>query len=108
MTIEDGVYQLACRAIETPGRDCGINTYEGPLEAGYVRGPGNVVYFVYDAEVHSALTGCETMPEVQPPCYSIPTYSASWSLDGDVLTFANTDSDFSAYHLTLVPWTKIA
>jgi len=106
LTIDDGTYQMTCRPIENPGKDCGSSTYEGPLEAGYVRGTGDVVHFVYDAEVHSALTGCATTPEVAPPCYPIPTYSVTWSLDGDVLTFSDSQP-FVVYDKVLEPWTKI-
>ena len=71
-----------------------------PLEAGYVRGSDGVVYFVYDAELHSALTGCDL------PCFPLPTYSVRWSLDGDVLTFSDSQP-FVFYDKVLEPWTKI-
>jgi hypothetical protein len=106
LTIEDGMYQMSCRPIENPGKDCGSSTYEGPLDAGYVRGTGDVVHFVYDAELHSALTGCATTPEVLPPCYPLPTYSVTWSLDGDTLTFSDSQP-FMVYDKVLEPWTKI-
>ena len=106
LTVEDGTYDMTCRPIENPGKDCGSSTYEGPLEAGYLRGSGDVVYFVYDAELHSALTGCATAPEVAPPCYPIPTYSVRWSLDGDVLTFSDSQP-FVVYDKVLEPWTRI-
>jgi TRAP-type C4-dicarboxylate transport system substrate-binding protein len=106
LTIEDGTYQMSCRPVENPGKDCGSSTYEGALDAGYVRGTGNVVYFVYDAEVHSALTGCATTPEVVPPCYPLPTYAVTWALDGDLLTFSDSEP-FVVYDKVLEPWTRI-
>jgi hypothetical protein len=106
LTIEDGTYQMSCRPVENPGKDCGSSTYEGALDAGYVRGTGDVVHFVYDAEVHSALTGCATTPEVAPPCYPLPTYSVTWSLDGDLLTFGDSQP-FVVYDKVLEPWTRI-
>jgi hypothetical protein len=107
LTIEDGTYQMSCRAVENPVKDCGgSSTYEGALEAGYVRGTGNVVHFVYDAEMHSALTGCTTTPEVLPPCHPLPTYSVTWSLDGDLLAFSDSQP-FVVYDKVLEPWTRI-
>jgi len=107
LTIDDGTYQMSCRPLADPGRDCGNSTYQGALDGGYVRGTGDVVYFVYDAEVHSALTGCATTPEVAPPCYPIPTYSVTWSLDGDLLTFSDSQP-FVVYDKVLKPWTRIS
>jgi TRAP-type C4-dicarboxylate transport system substrate-binding protein len=107
MTIEDGTYQMSCRPVENPVKDCGgSSAYEGALEAGYIRGTGNVVYFVYDAELHSALTRCATTPEVAPPCHPLPTYSVTWSLDGDLLTFSDSQP-LVFYDKVLKPWTRI-
>jgi hypothetical protein len=100
LRIEGGEYQLTCQPVDDPGRDCGNTTFEGPPEAGYVKGTGDVVHFVYDAELHSALTGCAL------PCFPLSPYSVRWSLDGDVLTFSDSEP-FVVYDKVLKPWNKI-
>jgi hypothetical protein len=69
------------------------------LDAGYLRGTGDTVYFVYDAQLHSQLSGCEL------PCHPLPPYRVTWALDGDSLRF----SDLSGWALdkVLTPWQKI-
>ena len=107
LTIEDGTYVLTCRAIESPGKDCGNTTYEGALEAGDLLGRDDIAYFDFDEELMAHLTGCELPATGEPGrCYGAETYRAQWSLDGDRLTF--TDAGGAApYHLTLAEWQKI-
>lgn len=101
--IADGTYALMCRPFESPDNDCG-NAYKGgsdiPLdavfEAGYLKGSDDRAFFVYDAGLHDELVGCGE-------CFPLPTYSATWSLDGTTLTFAAE----SGNHLTVNPWEKI-
>jgi hypothetical protein len=107
MTIENGTYVLTCRAIETPGKDCGNSTYEGALEAGDLLGRDDVVYFVFDEELMSRLTGCELPATAEPGhCYFGETYWARWTLDGDSLTFTDAGNR-APFHLTLTEWQKI-
>lgn len=108
LTVEEGTYVLTCRAIETGGKDCGNSTYEGPLEAGYLRGTQDVAFFDADEELMSHLTGCKLPPSSEPyHCYSQPSYSATWKLDGDRLTFSDSPGPFTPYHLVLSEWQKI-
>ena len=62
MTFSAGTYDNRCRPIANPGSDCGHADFEGPLEVGDLRGTGNVVYFVPNAERIAALTGCTLPP----------------------------------------------
>ena len=76
--------------------------YDAVLEAGFVRGSGDRIFFVYDAEIHSGLSGCEL------PCFPLPTFEMSWALDGDTLTFDDPGGAFEAYYqMTIKDWTKI-
>ncbi len=107
LTVEDGTWVLTCRAIETPGKDCGNSTYEGALEAGNLLGRDDVVYFDFDEELMAHLTGCELPATGEPGhCYSAETYRARWMLEGDRLTFAEAGQETS-YHLILTEWQKI-
>ena len=111
LQIEDGTYAVSCRPLDLPGKDCGnitfddVVTFDSVLDAGYVRGGEGVVYFVYDAEVHSVLSGCE------PPCFPVPTYSLIWEMDGDEITFSDLQGgaavDTWAGEKVLEPWRKI-
>lgn len=107
LAIEDGTYILTCRAVETPGKDCGNTTYEGALEAGNLLGRGDVVYFDFDEELMAHLTGCQLPATSQPGhCYISETYRAQWSLEGDRLTFTDAGEP-APFHLTLTEWQKI-
>lgn len=105
LEIIDGTYALRCQPIDQPGRDCGNVsfdenfTFDTVLDAGFVRGSGNSIFFVYDAGLHSSLTGCEL------PCFPQPTAELTWSLDGDSLTLTNVDGGTPERWLN--PWTKI-
>jgi len=107
LTIEDGTYVLTCRAVETPGKDCGNTTYEGALEAGNLLGRDDVVYFDLDEELMAHLTGCQLPATAEPGhCFSAETYRARWSLEGDRLTFTDA-GETAPYHLFLTEWQKI-
>ena len=108
MTIEDGTYATTCRPIADPEVDCGGAfateqlPYDAVLEAGLVRGSGDRIFFVYDAEIHSRLSGCEL------PCFPLPTFEMSWAMDGDTLTFDDPEGAFEPYYqMTIKDWTKI-
>jgi hypothetical protein len=107
LTVEDGTYVLTCRAIESPGKDCGNTTYEGALEAGDLLGRDDLAYFDFDEELMAHLTGCR-LPATSEPghCYSAETYWARWTLDGNRLTFSDPGGPI-AHHLTLGEWQKI-
>ena len=106
LEIEDGTYAMRCRPIEEPGHDCGNIPYgdEVPfdtvLDAGFVRGTGNAVYFVYDAALHSQFIGCE------PDCFPVPTYRLTWELDGSSLRFSDLVG-VTENEKTIKPWEKI-
>ena len=108
MEIIDGTYAVTCRPIEDPNADCGGAfgsgeiPYDAVLEAGYVRGTENMAFFVYDAEIHSRLTGCEL------PCFPLPTSQMTWEVEGDTLTFRDPEGAYEAYYqMTIKPWTKV-
>ena len=107
LAIEDGTYVFTCRSIADPGHDCGNTTYEGALEAGYLRGTDDTASFDFDEELMSHLTGCK-LPATSEPghCYTASTYSATWKLTGDQLTFGELDGR-GAEFLTLGAWQKI-
>ena len=76
-------------------------TFDTTLDAGFVRGTGNTVYFVYDAELHSELSGCEL------PCFPLPTYSVTWELEGDSLRFSDLEGG-EFYEKVIKPYRKIS
>ena len=106
MTIQDGTYALTCRPLNLPGKDCGsitfddFITFDTVLDAGFLRGTGDTVFFVYDSETHSSLTGCEL------PCFPVPTYSMTWEMEGDQLTFTYLDGAEEVAKL-VEPWRQI-
>jgi TRAP-type C4-dicarboxylate transport system substrate-binding protein len=107
LTIENGSYVLTCRAVESPGKDCGNTTWEGALEAGSLLGRGDIVYFDHDEELMAHLTGCQLPAAAEPGhCPSAATYRVQWSLEGDRLTFTDA-GEVAPYHLTLTEWQKI-
>jgi TRAP-type C4-dicarboxylate transport system substrate-binding protein len=107
LEIERGTYQLRCRPLDMPGKDCGNvnfnqdNPFDTVLEAGLVRGTGDTVYFVYDATVHSKYTGCAL------PCFPIPTSSFTWTLVGDTLTMHRMGGTGSVERV-IKPWRKVS
>ncbi|MET0712676.1 MAG: hypothetical protein ABWZ30_09265, partial [Jiangellaceae bacterium] len=99
LTVREGTYEVRCRPLDDPGIDCGQSVEDGPLDAGYLRGTGNTVTFVYDPELVSKLSGCklpvsETLPDHCGPGGGGPR---TWEIEGDSLTFSG----------DLEPWTKI-
>ena len=105
MRLRDGTYALTCRPLDLPGTDCGHSTTDHALEAGLLKGDGTTVWFIGDPKLLSELSGCELPPTEDDPdaCFVPPPYSASWSRDGDRLTF----TDSADYHLTLAPWQRV-
>jgi hypothetical protein len=108
LRIDHGTYVLTCRALQAPGHDCGNDTYDGPLEAGNLRGEGSKVWFVYDPERLAELTGCTLPVSGYLPGHCAPgePYSASWAVHGRTLTFQDTEGLPSSY-LPIRPWRRI-
>ena len=74
LTVRDGSFQLGCRPLDAPGADCAEQVTDSPLEAGHLRGTGQTVYFVDDAELLSRLTGCWLPASTRPGhCFSGPS-----------------------------------
>jgi TRAP-type C4-dicarboxylate transport system substrate-binding protein len=100
MTVEDGTYALSCKVLDLPARDCGTSGGpDEPLEAGPVRGAGDVATFACDDTVMAELTEAGH-------CYGAPPYSATWQMDGDDVSFSEPSSDY-ATTLVVKPWRKI-
>jgi hypothetical protein len=100
LTVREGTYEVRCRPLDDPGIDCGQSVEDGPLDAGYLRGTGNTVTFVYDPELLSKLSGCklpvsETLPDHCGP--GGVDLAQTWQIEGDSLTISG----------DLEPWTKI-
>lgn len=108
LLIENGTYQLTCRILDDPVHDCGNSGgEEAPLEAGHLRGTGGVVYFVFDAELMSQLTGCQ-LPAANEPghCYELAPARMTWALDGDKLALTDGRGG-SSIGFAIEPWQKI-
>ena len=106
LRVQDGTYAFSCRPLDLPGTDCGHTNTTDVLDAGLLKGDDTTVWFVPDAKLMSDLTGCELPPTADDPdaCLVLPAYSASWSQDGDQLTF----SGASEQTLNLAPWQRVA
>lgn len=106
MTVRHATYEVRCRPISGPGKDCGHAVTELPVEVGALKGAGHTVYFVPDVQRISRLTGC-TLPisETLPGhCGPDDPYAANWIASGDTLTFSGYDTGAG---LGIKPWKKI-
>jgi TRAP-type C4-dicarboxylate transport system substrate-binding protein len=101
LEVSDGTYALTCTPLDEPETDCGHAGTDDVLDAGYLRGTGDTVYFVYDAQLHSQLSGCEL------PCNPLPPYRVTWAMDGDTLRFSDLSPEVAALDKVLTPWQKI-
>jgi hypothetical protein len=108
ITVKDGTYVVTCRPVDRPGRDCGNTTYDGPLDAGQLRGSGQTVTFVWDGQMMTELTGCDlsAKPPQEGACYPQPPITMAWELDGEELRFRQLSGD-EPYSSTLKPYRKI-
>ncbi len=109
LAVRGSVFELSCRPLDQPGVDCGEQVSDVPLEAGDLRGTGQTVFFVYDPDRLSRLTGC-TLPVSQQTghCFDGKDYRMTWALSGDELTFTDYASDNWPNDMYLVkPWQKI-
>jgi TRAP-type C4-dicarboxylate transport system substrate-binding protein len=90
LTLRDGTYELRCKALADPGKDCGNvpvgDLSDDPLEAGDFRGSGATAFFV--------------------DSLSIPPYRADWEREGETLTFDDYAGEAGGY-LVIEPWRKI-
>ena len=107
LTTHEGTYEVRCRPLDDPGIDCGHSVEDDPLDAGYLRGTGNIVTFVHDPELVSKLNGCklpvsETLPDHCGPGGGV---TLTWEIEGDTLTFSG---DVGDHDLVLEPWTKVS
>ena len=111
LKVADGKYELSCRPLALPGIDCAQEVYNGPLDVGDLRGSKNVVYFIYNAERKSRMTGCKLPVSQNLPghCFAGRPYRMAWAIDGDQLTFSDYRSDNWPNDMFIVkPWRKIA
>jgi TRAP-type C4-dicarboxylate transport system substrate-binding protein len=105
LTVKDGTYVVSCQAVAEPGVDCGnieANTAV-PVQAGLLRGTGQTVYFVPDAQQAAKAQGC--LPSA---CQVDAPYWVDWALNGTTLTFTNRGGiarDVDS--LSIRPWLKI-
>jgi TRAP-type C4-dicarboxylate transport system substrate-binding protein len=108
LTVEDGTYQLSCRVIDRPDRDCGTSGIPDHVyEAGHLRGTGPTVYFAQDVELLSELSGCTvTSSNIPDRCHIVDPYSMTWELDADGLTFSELSSAADVLY-AIKPWQKI-
>jgi TRAP-type C4-dicarboxylate transport system substrate-binding protein len=107
ITVRRGTYESRCRPIGDPGKDCGNNTFDGPLQAGDLRGTGHTLVFVPNPARLSRLTGCKlpVSSTDNTHCGADDPYQVTWRISGDELTF----SDYAAVGtgLGLKPYRKI-
>jgi TRAP-type C4-dicarboxylate transport system substrate-binding protein len=106
-TVHQGTYEIRCRPLDDPGTDCGGSVQDEPFEAGYLRGTGNTVTLVNDAELMSELTGCKLPASSALPdhCGQGPSVTLTWEVEGDNLTL--TGDLVRGYELVLEPWKQI-
>jgi hypothetical protein len=101
LLVSDGTYRVTCRFVADPGRDCGNSRAEDlVLEAGHLRGEGDRVTFLADAEVLRGFTECQ--PEA---CFVPEPYHATWSFEDGQLTFSEIDEWAAGF--AVAPWSRI-
>jgi TRAP-type C4-dicarboxylate transport system substrate-binding protein len=111
LAIRPGEYRLSCRPITEPGVECATATYDGPLDAGELRGTGNTVYFTYRPALLAKLTGCLLPVSDTVPNHCFPgggPIRMSWKLEGRMLILGDYVSDWTNVQYLIKPWQKIA
>ncbi len=110
LDLADGTYQLTCKPLDLPGKDCGNTVSDKVLEAGALTIEGDTAALDYDPELMSRLTGCALPVSSTDPshCYPLEPYRFTWSVDGDELTFRDAGSSFVPHSFLLKPWQRIA
>jgi TRAP-type C4-dicarboxylate transport system substrate-binding protein len=108
MTVRHATYEVRCRPIADPGKDCGNFVADAPVEVGDLRGTGSELYFVPNAARISQLTGCKLPPSntLADHCGPDDPYRVNWKLTGNQLTLSGYAAEGSG--LGLKPWTKIS
>jgi TRAP-type C4-dicarboxylate transport system substrate-binding protein len=109
LRIRQGGYQLSCKPLSSPGVDCGHTVYDGPLDAGDVRGAGNTVYFVYRPDRLAQLTGCQLpmSSTISGRCAFGESYRMSWAFDGKQLVLSDFVGSWLNPQYLIEPWQKI-
>jgi TRAP-type C4-dicarboxylate transport system substrate-binding protein len=111
LTVRDGTYELACRVIANPGKDCGEEIADVPVEVGDLRGSGQKVFFAYNPERMAKRTGCRLPPSQTEPghCWDGSDYRMTWALSGDMVTFSDFvgAGGFADDQWLIKPWRKI-
>jgi TRAP-type C4-dicarboxylate transport system substrate-binding protein len=109
-SVRDGTYELSCRPVDLPGKDCGEEVSDAPLDVGDLRGTGHTVFFIYRPDRLARITGC-ALPASNAKeghCFERPPSRMSWSLKGNELTFINDPDDPDGNQgFVLKPWKKI-
>jgi TRAP-type C4-dicarboxylate transport system substrate-binding protein len=107
LQVSDGTYALSCRLLDLPSKDCGNSGLpEATYAAGLLRGSGNRVTLVFEAEALAEHVGCALPISEEPPCIETPPVTMTWALDGDELTFSDASGEVEAAFV-LQPWQKI-
>jgi TRAP-type C4-dicarboxylate transport system substrate-binding protein len=107
LTVHQATYEMRCRPISNPGKDCGNFVSDGPLEVGDLRGVGPDLYFVPSAARLSHLTGCKLPPSETQPGHCGPDnpYRVNWKLVGKELTLSGYAASGGSF--SIKPFTKI-
>ena len=107
LQVSNGTYALSCRLLDLPSKDCGNSGLpEATYAAGLLRGSGNRVTLVFDAEALAEHVGCALPLSEMPPCIETPPVTMTWALDGDELTFSD-PSGAVEEAFVIKPWQKI-
>jgi TRAP-type C4-dicarboxylate transport system substrate-binding protein len=90
LTVRNGTYEIRCRPLSDPGRDCGHTVSAEPLDVGELRGTGEIVYFVPNLERLAKVSGCKLPPSQTNPahCPPIEAYRLTWSFHDGTLRFS--------------------
>ena len=62
LEVDKGVYEVKCKPLDLPGKDCGNSPVESTFEAGHLNGTGDTVSFVSDPQLLAKLSGCKLPP----------------------------------------------
>ena len=110
LRVQQGTYQLSCRGLTNNDDDCGDEAVEQTVEAGNLRGKEDTVYFVYNPELLSRLTGCSLPPSssISGRCWDGFSYRMTWTSVGKTLRFSDYRGAQTDQQYLVKPWQKIA
>jgi len=116
LTVQSGGYQLDCLPIADPGIDCGGGGFSGlpTVELGTVWGSSPAMWFVYDMDRLSELTGCVRYSQSETGCGPEGGYHLNWQPEGDTMVFidfvglADEAGRSALNNWTAQPWTIIS